>query len=195
MNQQTARTRASRSLRGLLAAGLAVHVAAFFHVAGGGAAPAPITVALTMAFAAPLSIVLAGRRLGAVRVAATVLVSQVLFHVLFTLSPTAAQDVVHHTHDGALVLPALDAVVPPMWQAHALAALVTTAALLAGSRALVAVEEVGRLAVRRLLVALTPAEPIVVVAQPVPASPAPVLHDRLVSDLALRHRGPPALAA
>jgi hypothetical protein len=196
VTQQPARTRASRTVRGLLAAGLAVHVAAFFHVAGGGAAPAPVTVALTMAFAAPLAIAFAGRRLGAVRVAATVVLSQVLFHVLFTLSPADAGGPVHagHAHGDALVLPALDSVVPPMWQAHALAALVTTAALLAGSRALGAVEKVGDLVLRRLLTALAPTQPVVVRKAPLPETAAPVLDDRLVVALALRHRGPPALA-
>jgi hypothetical protein len=197
MTQQTARTRASRTMRGLLAAGLAVHVAAFFHVAGGGAAPAPVAVALTMAFAAPLAIALAGRRLDAVRTSATVLLSQVLFHVLFTLSPADPSAAVHtgHAHGSALVLPALDSVVPPMWQAHALAVLVTTAALLAGSRALAAVEDVARLALRRLLEAVRPSEPVIVLGARIPELRVPVLHDRLVVDLALRHRGPPAIAA
>ena len=49
-------SRASRTVRGVLAVALAVHVAAFFHVAGGGAAPAPAVVALTVAFASPAAI-------------------------------------------------------------------------------------------------------------------------------------------
>jgi hypothetical protein len=126
-----------------------------------------------------------------------VLLSQVLFHILFTLSPADPRTSVHtgHVHDAALVLPALDSVVPPMWQAHAIAALVTTAALLAGSRALAAVEDVARLALRRFLTAVASPEPVIVLGARVPALRVPVLHDRLVAVLALRHRGPPAPAA
>ncbi|WP_210509107.1 hypothetical protein [Naasia sp. SYSU D00057] len=193
-------SRAARTLRGVLAVGLAVHVAAFFHVSGGGAAPAPVAVALTLVFAAPVAIVLAGRRLTAPRIAAIVAVSQVLLHVLFTLSPSSAPGAgpgghVHggHLHGSALALPVVDGVVPPMWQAHALAALVTTAALLLGARALGAAERVGRLAIRRLVAVLRAPAPVVLLSSPVPAAEVPPLHDRLAGMLALRHRGPPIL--
>ncbi|MCU1438651.1 MAG: hypothetical protein JWP66_1738 [Naasia sp.] len=195
-------TRTVRVVRGTLAAAVAVHTAAFFHVAGGGVPPAPVAVALTLAFAVPLSIALAGpSRPGstprvaasAPRTALSVATSQALLHVLFTLGASGTPPGGHVHAGGSLALPVLAGVVPPMWQAHALAAGVTVAALLLGSRALDGLARCIRLAVRRILArALAPAP---LPAARVRASSRPALTDRLAAVCDLRRRGPPAASA
>ena len=192
-------SRPARVLRGALAAVVAVQTAALFHVAGGGAPPAPVAIALTLAFAVPLCVALAGRRLARIRVALSVVASQALLHALFTLgagtpaSGAAHAGAAHAGHVGHVALPVLDAAVPPMLQAHALAAVVTTAALLTGAHALDAAERCLRLAIRRILDAVVLPAPAI--AGPVAASSRSLLLDRLAAFGALRHRGPPAALA
>jgi len=170
---------------------LAVHVAAFFHVAGGGAPPAPVAIALTLAGATPLCIALAGQRLGALRVTTAVVLTQFLLHTLFSLGRAAGGPAAGHVHDVALALPAGPGTPSPMWQAHALAALVTVAALSLGGRALALGAAALRLIVLRLLAFAVPLEPATAPSTALPERP------QLVSGIAavvrMRHRGPPVL--
>jgi len=167
-----------------------VQVAAFFHVAGGGSPPAPVAVALTLAGATPVCIALVGRRLGLTRLTAAVGLTQFLLHTLFSLG-SATGHRADHAHDLALALPAGPLTPSPMWQAHAVAAVVTVTALLVGSRALVLAAAGLRLVARRLHVGLVPPEPHPAATTPLPR---PVhLTNCAAALLRLRHRGPPVL--
>ncbi|MBD8538442.1 hypothetical protein [Frigoribacterium sp. CFBP 8751] len=160
----TTATRAERFARGWLTAGASTLVAAFSHVAGGGMQPGVLGVVLALAVAVPVSIALAGVHLSTVRLAVAVALSQVAFHLLFSLGAegvggasatgghhaalvisTATDGSVSGTVAGAMVMGG-----PTMWLAHALAAVVTIVALRRGEGAAWAIV---RLAVRGLTVA------------------------------------------
>lgn len=210
-------TRAARVTRGMLASGVAVFVAALFHVAGGGATPAPAGLALSLAFATLASIALTARRLSLWRLSASVAVSQLLFHLLFGLGGStaafvpagggAAHPATGHLHLGdhltmlggsAAGMPAGHAVAAapdPMWLSHAAAALLTIIALRHGERAFWGLFDTARLVVARFVqriavILAAPARPSTVL---VPSdAPRPPL--ALGLPLArLRHRGPPAV--
>lgn len=157
-------TRAERFARGWLTAAVSTLVAAFSHVAGGGMHPGVLGVTLALAVAVPVSIALAGVRLSAVRLAVAVALSQIAFHLLFSLGASgdggASASGGHHS---ALVVstgveaaaagdvgPVMVMGGPAMWLAHALAAVVTVVALLRGEGA---ARGLVRLAVRGLTVA------------------------------------------
>ena len=82
-------SRGARVVRGFAAASVATLVAALFHVAGGGLAPSALALTLSLVFSSLGSIALVGKRVAAWRLTLSVLVSQFLFHALFTLSPSA----------------------------------------------------------------------------------------------------------
>jgi hypothetical protein len=160
----TTATRAERFARGWLTAGASTVVAAFSHVAGGGMQPGLLGVVLALAVAVPVSIALAGVHLSTVRLAVAVALSQVAFHLLFSLGASdvggASASGGHHTAlvvsaaaDGAAsggVAPGMVMGGPAMWLAHALAAVVTIVALRRGEGAAWGLV---RLAVRGLTVA------------------------------------------
>lgn len=160
----TTATRAERFARGWLVAGASTLVAAFSHVAGGGMQPGVLGVVLALAVAVPVSIALAGVHLSTVRLAAAVALSQVAFHLLFSLGASgdggASASGGHHA---TLVISTVTQATvsggghvamvmggPAMWLAHAVAAVVTIAALRRGEGAVWALV---RLAVRGLVVA------------------------------------------
>lgn len=123
-------------LRGLTAAGVATFTALLMHVAAGGVLPGWIGIAVPLLLSSTVSVLLAGRRLSLLRLATSVAISQWLFHALFVLGSIAPVGATpgHAHHGAALVLPASDplGIVQPdgaMWAAHALAAILTTAAL------------------------------------------------------------------
>jgi hypothetical protein len=128
----TTATRAERFARGWLTAGASTLVAAFSHVAGGGMQPGVLGVVLALAVAVPVSIALAGVHLSTVRLAVAVALSQVAFHLLFSLGAeggggasatgghhsalvisTAADGSVSGAVAGAMVMGG-----PTMWLAH-----------------------------------------------------------------------------
>jgi hypothetical protein len=189
----------TRFVRGWLTAGFSVVVAAFSHVAGGGAEPGALGVVLALAFSVPLCIALTGRRASLLRLAVSVAASQLAFHVLFSLGagsaggPGASSTGGHHSPlvvtAGASDLLAtagghqMAMVGGSMWAAHATAALVTVVGLRWGAHclerlALVAAQGLAR--VRRVLSGT-----------PVPVSPGP----RLRPVLALPGRRAPPLRA
>jgi hypothetical protein len=198
-------TGVERVARGTAAAAVSTFVALLSHVAGGGVVPAVEGVAVPLVLSFAVCTVLAGRRLSLPRLAASVVVSQLLFHVLFVLgSPTgmtatdgttASSAHVHsivldttasHGHtDGA-----------GMWWAHALAALVTIVALRRGERASAHLLGVARIVVLRLAIApLQRARSVVPVAIKRVVPPVAVAHERVDArrDLATvsTRRGPP----
>jgi hypothetical protein len=210
-------TRAARVLRGMLASGVAVFVAALFHVAGGGTTPAPVGLALSLAFATLASIALTARRLSLWRLSASVAVSQLLFHLLFGLGASTAAFApaggggahpgAGHLHLGdhltmlsgsAAGMPAGHAVsgaADPMWLSHLAAAVLTIVALRHGERAFWGLFDTARLAVARFvqriagILAPLPHPSAVLVPSDGPRPPL-----ALGLPLArLRHRGPPAV--
>lgn len=189
------RERGAAVVRGTIAASAATFTAAAFHTLGGGDAPAPVTIALTLAFAVPLCIALVGRRLPVVRLAAAVVLSQVLFHLLFTLSEGTSAVAIPHLHGGAVHLPPMLGHAPQqMTVSHVVAAVLTTVLLAHGERSARALLAAWRMAVTRWRLLPTP---VPLVAPPLPApsgEPAGRLSALLVP-LGLRHRGPPAFAA
>ncbi|NEM92255.1 hypothetical protein [Galbitalea soli] len=211
-----------RVLRGLCASGLAVFVAAFAHVAGGGSTPGLAGVALALALSGLAGVAIAGRALSRLRLSATVLLSQLAFHALFGIGavelgigaarldagavqsgvgPSAAVDAMGMPGmpgHAAASAGAVGTVIPPlgggavMWAAHALAALLTIAALVWGERAVRSLGRSAALAVSRALrFAGLRATTLSADAHPHATHPQhPVAAAVLLS--ALRHRGPPA---
>lgn len=213
-------SRWARVARGLLASALAIFVAALFHVAGGGAAPGPVSLALSLAFAMLASIGLTARRLSLWRLTISVGLSQLLFHVLFsvgggtaTFSATTGAVGLSHLHAGShLVMSSASTAsvhtdmgsfptTPAMWFSHAAAVLVTVIAVRFGERAFWGLFETARMGVARIVTQLAwPAVQVALALAPTPAAPGEAEPSRL-RDLGLplarlRHRGPPsALAA
>ena len=163
----------TRFARGWLTAGFSVVVAAFSHVAGGGAEPGALGVVLALAFAVPLCIALTGRRASLLRLAVSVAASQLAFHLLFSLGGGVGSGASSAGgHHSPLVVTAAppDLLAAPgghhmamvgglMWVAHVVAALVTVVGLRWGAHclerlAVVAVHGLAR--VRRVLVGAVP---------------------------------------
>lgn len=124
-----------RLLRAASASTVATTLAAVSHTIAGGAAPHPLLVVAMASFLVPLAAVLLGARASRFRVAATVLVSQTLFHAVFQVlgAPTGTAIVSGHQHHidlgalgSAVSVPAPDSV---MLVGHLVAAVLTTAAL------------------------------------------------------------------
>ncbi len=148
-------SRWGRFVRGWLTASFAVFVAAFSHVAAGGAAPAPVSLALALAFSGMVCVALAGKSLSLWRSSVSVAFSQIVFHALFGLGGGASSPILtahgHHgpvsisTVSGTVSGSALDAMGMPlagssgadawMWAAHGVAAVLTILALHRGERA------------------------------------------------------------
>lgn len=77
--------RRQRTLRGVAAAGFATFVALTSHVIGGGDLPSAMGVVVPLALSSLVCVLLAGRRLSLPRLSVSVLVSQSLFHFLFSV--------------------------------------------------------------------------------------------------------------
>ena len=77
--------RHQRSLRGIAAAVFATFVALASHMIGGGALPSAMGVVVPLVLSMLLCVLLAGRRLSLPRLSLSVLVSQSLFHLLFSV--------------------------------------------------------------------------------------------------------------
>ncbi|RKR76161.1 hypothetical protein [Frondihabitans australicus] len=211
MSTTSTTSRAARVARGLGIAVSSVVIAAFSHVAAGGAAPGVLGAVLALVFAALVSIALAGRRLSAPRAVVAVTLSQVVFHVLFSLGaaiPTA------HGHDVSMLgmvmsggttstLPALSspgatsalaAEGARMWAGHTVAAALTVVLLFQGERGFFAVL---RVATERLAVLVRAAEAVRPRPAAVPrraavaAAESRILRPLEVFLSARPHRGPP----
>ncbi|ROS52524.1 hypothetical protein EDF50_0987 [Frigoribacterium sp. PhB24] len=203
-------SRWSRLLRGSLTTVLALTVAAFSHVAGGGSAPGVLGIVLALAFALPLAVAVTGEKLSAARLSVAVVFAQLAFHVLFSLgaSTTAvtATGGGHHGHD-ALVLSGGDAAGmagmsgphagPSMWLAHGVAAAATVVGIWFGARTVRALTDLAREGISAVVCALRFA--LVLVAEPVQLRTVVARAARLVphdSGLAWStqpDRGPPAV--
>lgn len=160
--------RITRVARGLVAASVALFTAAFSHVIAGGSAPGLPGFALAAAFAVLVCVALACRRLRLLTLAASILSSQFVFHLLFEVgggaaAPSVAQHGGHAGHAGLagygglaaqLGASATDATgaaghghpASLMWASHAVAAIVTIVALRRSEQAIVRLRELGRTA-------------------------------------------------
>jgi hypothetical protein len=183
-------SRWARVGRGTIAAAVATFVAALSHAIGGDAPPSWFGVAASFVLSLSVCTALAGRSLSWLRLAASVAVSQVLFHTLFS-GPAVPTMSPGHGHDAAaMTMPAMEAHDDRMILAHVLAGVLTLLALRFGERAFWSVADSARLVVERLLPG----------AVTLGAAPARVLLPAARSALAPRtihvpsthrHRGPP----
>lgn len=78
-------SRAARIGRGSVAALVSTFVAALSHVVAGGGGPGVIGLTLALTFSTLACIALAGRRLSTPRLSLAVILSQLMFHTLFTV--------------------------------------------------------------------------------------------------------------
>ena len=203
--------RGVRFVRGWAAAVAATFIAAFSHVLSGGPAPETSVLALSLALSGLVCTALAGRVLSLWRLSAAVVLSQSLFHGLFSLGSAssaagaavpAAGHAGHAAHTVAAAsgsgLPGtgtmvMDQASPLMWAGHALAALATIAVLRHGE--VTAVRLITALRLR--VVAFLPVFLPLAVESGAPVIPAdwPVrpLRNLGAPLLVMRHRGPPLL--
>jgi hypothetical protein len=181
-------SRGARLARGVVAAAFATFVAALSHTAAGGLAPSAFGVAASFVLASAASVLLAGRSLSLGRLAASVAISQLLFHGIFSAvgSPTA----VAHEHGAAMAV--VDATALPehgqMVLAHLAAGVATLVALRFGERAFWGLADTALLLFARLLPVAVPARPALPRLTPAPRVAAPRIHLLLST---MRHRGPP----
>lgn len=201
--------RGVRLARGWAGATAATFVAALSHVLAGGTVPGVPMLMLSLALSGLVCSMLAGRVLSLWRMSAAVVLSQGLFHWLFSAgtagfeaAPMAGATPGHAGHGMSPMTivatgqasPAMDHDAPLMLLFHALAAAVTIALLRRGEVAGVQLLHAAHLCLARFLPRLVP-PPL-----PVRAPPAvPHLHVRVVASLgvpllAMRHRGPPCTA-
>ncbi len=157
-------TRWARFARGWAIAGFSTFIAALSHTLGGGHAPGVVGVVLALAFAGVVCVGLSGRRLSLARVGASVALSQLIFHGLFSLgsasgalAPASALRSGAHGHGATQLLsvasdsaPIVSAHGPFMWSAHAVAAVITIVAVRHGQSCFRRILNQARLAVRSL---------------------------------------------
>ncbi len=186
-----------RALRGIVASATTVLLAAAAHTFAGGGAPAPLLVIAATMLAAPVAMMLVGKRPSIMRTAAAVLGAQVVFHGVFALfgsGPTVAftAPVGAHAHMARqmVAMPAHAMAHDSMPVAHLVAALATVLVLHSGERMLRAI---GR-GLRRLVPLRTTRTPRPVLARPVRATfTAPVLRTAILV-CPVGRRGPPGIA-
>lgn len=128
-----------RLARGSIAAALSTWVALAFHLLGGGDLPAVAGVVIPFVLSWCACVGLAAWRAHALRLSASVLVSQGLFHLLFTLGASGRAEGGHHGSPVDLGSAEAAAAAPSshMWLAHLVAAAITVLALRSGEQALI----------------------------------------------------------
>jgi hypothetical protein len=186
-------TRWSRVLRGLFAGTAATVVAAASHSVADGRVPSVVGITLALFFSVIVSIALTGRALSVVRLAASVVVSQLAFHVVFS-TIGGAGEVISIGHHEQTVVSGLDAVThasDAMWVAHAIAAAITILALRFGERAFFGMRETARMLLAALFAPTAP-QTVAIDRAPLPA-PMTFFVARIVRDSpsARGVRGPP----
>ena len=148
---------------------------------------------LALCFAVLVSIALTGRGMSLVRLAASIVTSQLAFHLVFgTIG--GAGEVVATGHHGPMVLRGAETVTHAsggMWFAHGLAALLTIIALRFGERAVHGLREAGWMIASALLpFSASPLPPFI-------PAPQPAVEQHIVPRIvraslaAIGTRGPP----
>jgi hypothetical protein len=198
-------TRWARFARGWIVAAFSTFVAALSHTVGGGSVPPLLAVVVSLAFAGIVSIALSGRTLSTWRLTVAVLVSQLIFHGLFSFGSAGGALVAtdaataHSTHAGSIVVSAIPAGTMSgadhglmMTVAHVLAAVVTIVALRFGERAFWGLLSTATVALKALVRVLV-LTPIPNIPRAIEASAATLQPPNLLVVLSpMRHRGPPA---
>lgn len=194
---------ALRLVRGWIGAVVATSTAAASHVLAGGSTPEVPLLALALALSGLVCTTLSGRGLSLWRLATGVLLSQGLFHWLFSgaaaphrsallSSGHAAHSVPLEPAAGTAVTAAMDHSSPLMWAGHAVAAVLTVALLRRGEVSVVRLVRALRLRVTTFLPLFQPLpEPPAAVDRP-PSRRLQPLRNLGVPLLVMRHRGPPA---
>jgi hypothetical protein len=207
-------TRWARFVRGWVAAVFSTFIAALSHTLGGGTAPGALAVVVSLAFAGIVCIGLCGRSLSVWRMSASVVISQLIFHGLFSLgasggalaratagaADSAGAPLGAHQHGAiefaqgvagtALAHSHTEGV---MWFAHVIAAVVTITALRHGEGAFWGLLATARMIVRRI------AAVVAVIMAPTPLRESPALgllflpRDLALVLSAMRRRGPPPM--
>ncbi|WP_364309185.1 hypothetical protein [Paenarthrobacter nitroguajacolicus] len=191
--------------RGVAAASASTSIAAFSHVMAGGPTPDAAIVLFSLALSLLVCTALAGHALSLWRLCTAVVVSQGVYHSLFSLgSSSSGVEAVapasgHATHSASPVLDhaitngVMDHSVPTMWLGHIVAAALTIALLPHGEVTLMRLLRVFGL---KLVPFLRFFQPLAI-APAAPLSPAnwPVrpLRNLGAPLLVMRHRGPPLL--
>lgn len=174
--------RGRRTLRGSAAASFATFVALTSHVIGGGALPTLTGLIVPLALSTLVCVLLAGRQLSLHRLSISVLTSQALFHLLFSIftptasapAPTTAVDrhaAMHAGHEASMasmgtghdVMGSMSTgstaghahTSPTMLIAHLVAAVVTIAMFYWAERLPAKLCDFGRLIIRTLLPIIT----------------------------------------
>jgi hypothetical protein len=186
-------SRWARVLRGTLAAVFATGAAAVSHALAGGNLSA-VGLAVSLAFATVLCVALTGKRLSSWRLVASVALSQLGFHLLFSYLGSGAT-LVEHGHHSTVVTEVVTDVATAshadgaMWFGHAVAATVTLFALLHGERAF---WRIGQLLFQRLRLAFAVDAPVT----PLLSAPSfSFVSPARVDESSLQYRGPPASLA
>lgn len=198
-------TRWARFARGWVVAGFSTFVAALSHTLGGGHAPGWLGVVLSLAFAGVVCVGLSGRAVSGVRVGVSVVLSQLIFHGLFSVgapggalgsAPVAGS----HGHQATSVLPAAAETTSfaaghgtSMWTFHAAAAIVTVVALRHGEAVCRRLLNLARLAVRSMVKPVIDHVVVPLRLTQRAASSVPIRGDAAVLSSSLRRRGPPRL--
>ncbi|WP_110589614.1 hypothetical protein [Microbacterium suaedae] len=200
------RSRSLHVVRGATASSVATFIALLSHIGGGGALPGPLGIVVPWVLSFTVCTLLAGRKLSLWRLAISVGISQMLFHVLFVLGTvdTSGAASTGHQHHGTIALPTVEGSAATaimadasMWMSHAIAALITVGILHRGERevrrALALMRDIARILARRVRALVT---------LPVEVD-APRLHlgtlvlgtrSHQVLLAAVRRRGPPLLS-
>ncbi|MHA6694429.1 hypothetical protein [Homoserinimonas sp. A520] len=202
----------ARVIRGQAVAVFATFAAALSHGVADGGHPPIAAIALALAFSSVACVVLAARHFSRRRLAASVAISQLIYHGLFSLFGTAGSTpgavvVGHHgslsfapTASGQSPAALSHAVSSDLWMlaAHLGAAVLTFALAVRGERSLMAVRRVAELVVAAVFVG-TLRWPLPHIPDRVPASRrfptgqrAEIPHRQLILTSSLTHRGPPA---
>lgn len=203
-------SRSARLARGWLAAGFATGLASASHALAGGELPQPAILLFSLAISGLICTALAGKLRSLPRLNLAVLLSQGIFHTLFSVacSPgTAAGPPIRSASHHVVPAPpsslaadaastGIDHASAPMLMAHLAAAALTVLMLRHGESAGIALLHALRLELRgldseRLSQPLPPAPRSI---RAVLTAQLPVLTELGAPQLTLRHRGPPILA-
>jgi hypothetical protein len=198
----------ARIARGSVAALISTFLAALSHVAADGTGPGVVGFALSAAFALLACITLTGKTLSTLRLSLAVVMSQLMFHALFSVGasiypPTALSNMqgmslIQGMADGSTALSAVHPMASHlglMFLAHVLAATATIVVLRRGEETFWGISSWALMRIRAATrLSLSP-RPIIIAA----THSAEIVESRpsFVADLAtfgnsIRRRGPPA---
>lgn len=203
-------THGARFVRGWIVAVFSTFVAALSHTLGGADAPGWPVVVVSLAVAGMVCVAFSGRTLSFWRSTTSVLISQIIFHGLFSLGaagggargadaivasatgqhvalaslidPLVLSSSAHPAHSGAT-----------MWLAHLGAAIVTVTALRYGERAFWGLLENVCLGIRTLFVRNLLAVPVAAPRRIGHDAPVLTPHNLVLVLSPMRRRGPPSV--